>query len=232
VFDEVELSGQASSDLCRGLLARHAAELAEVRDRLARADDAAKRLPVVEQQLATERELTILQKTENEALREFGHLAAHIDWLQSQHAEAQRETARLHAHIEWMQGQQDEAQREITRLHAHIDWMQGQSDGMLRANRDLSASVEVLRQQVRDIYVSTSWRVTSPMRRAGDVARRIKRVVRRLAGHSQAAPAPGPAAPIEMAAVGLAEEQVLRELSPRATRILAEIRQVIESKAN
>lgn len=232
VFDGAQLSGQASSELCRGLIARNDAAMAEMRDRLAQANGAAARLATVEHDLAAERELNALLKAENESLSGFGHLTAHIEWMQRQQDEAQREAARLHAHIAWMQRQQDDSQREIARLHAHIDWMQGQSDAMLRTQRDLAAQAEGLRRQVQDIYVSTSWRVTSPMRRAVDLVRRFKRVARRLAGRSYAAPVPQPLAPVEAVIPGLAEEQVLRELSPRATQILAEIRQVIESKAH
>lgn len=223
VFDNARLSGLASSELCRELIARHQAELAEARLAQANAED--ERIASAAQVLAAERELNGRLQAEVDTLR---LLPAHLEGLQ-------REAARLHTHIEWMQGQQDTALREADRLHAHIAWMQRQSDAVAREREHYAAGAEALRQQVAVLQASTSWRVTAPMRGAVDLARRVKRGLRRLVRGAQPVPTPqAPAhvqAPVQPAAAAH-DEQVLRELSPRANRILAEIHQVINSKAD
>lgn len=221
VFDNARLSGLANSELCRELIARHQAELSELSElaaaRLAQANADGERIASVEHALAAERELNGLLQAEVATLRV---LPAHLDGLQ-------RETVRLHTHIEWMQGQQDTALREVERLHAHIAWMQGQSDAIGRERDYHAASAAALRQHVASFEASTSWRVTAPMRRAINLARRIKRGLRRLVRSAQ----PVPMAPA-LHASAAHDEQMLRELSPRASRILAEIHQVINSKAD
>ncbi|MGX4643836.1 FkbM family methyltransferase [Massilia sp. SYSU DXS3249] len=212
VFDSVRLSGLANSELCRGLIAHHQAELAQ-----ANADG--ERLAATERELADERELSGRLEAERASLR------ARLDALQD-------DTARLHAHIEWMQGQHDTALGETARLHAHIEWMQRQSDTVSREREHLSAEAGSLRAQVAALQASTSWRVTAPMRRAIDLARRIKGRLRRMAGRSAPVPMPQAATPVHAAQAAQHEEQALRELSPRANRILAEIHQVIHSKAD
>jgi FkbM family methyltransferase len=203
VFDAAQLSGLASSELCRGVLARHQHELAAERERIASLE------------------------AEAASLRELGRLPAHIEWLQGQLDAALGERGRLQGHIDWMQGVHEAAQSEVGRLHGHIAWMQGQLDAALRSSADLSGSTEALRRQIADIHASTSWRITSPMRRAVNLARRVKRVLRRLVrGPVPPAQAPAAAAPVAD------DEATLRELSPRAARILAEIQQVLDSKAD
>lgn len=212
VFDGAALSGLASSELCRGLIARHQAELAGAGAAAA-------------QELAAEREDSGRLQAELDTLR---GMPARIEWMQGQVDAARGEQGRLQAHIDWMQG-------ESGRLHAHIAWMQGQWESTMRSNHELASTAEALRRQVADIHASTSWRLTSPMRRAVNLARRVKRVLRRLAGGPVAQP--GPAAQAETAAhaapvAATADEMKLRELSPRAARILAEIHQVFDSRAN
>ncbi|MFC5461342.1 FkbM family methyltransferase [Massilia niabensis] len=216
VFDNARLSGLANSELCREVIARHQAELAQ-----ANADGA--RMASAEQALAAERERNGRLQAEVDTLRV---LPSHLEGLQ-------REAARLHTHIEWMQGQQDTALRETDRLHAHIAWMQRQSDAVTREREHYAASAEALRQNVAALQASTSWQVTAPLRLAVDLARRVKRVLRRLVGGAQPVPMPQAQAPAQAAQAAAAhDEQVLRELSPRANRILAEIHQVINSKAD
>lgn len=287
IFDAVEVSGQASWELYRHVVANHQAELDALGEKLARSDAAAQRLETAERELASEREvhghmqarLDTMRAQYEKAQRGLASSVAHIEWMQGQHdAEAARlhteideihgkhaaeranlhaeiasmqgkldaeavrmhadfatekkrfaaEETRLHTHIAWMQGKFDE---EEARLHKHIAWMEGQIDAALRASHDSAASAEALRRQVDAMYASTSWRVTGPLRRAVNLARRIKR---KLFG----APAPAPApVPVPQSAASFApaaafEEQAPRELSPRATRILAEIRAVVDAKAN
>lgn len=208
------------------------AELARLRQQLAgAAADAVRQREPLERELAAERELhghmqaqiDTLRGQHEASQRSVASAVAHIEWLQGQH---DAEAARLHAHIAWMKGQYD---TEDARLHAHIAWMQGQLDAALRSGHEATAHAESLRQQVHSMYASTSWRVTGPLRRAVNLARRIKRKLRGGA----LAPTPMPATmPVTHATAGEPGEQVVRELSPRATQILAEIRAAIDSKAS
>jgi FkbM family methyltransferase len=248
VFDQARLSGLASSELCRGLMVRHEADMAQL-DEQARAhaqelaqahgELAAVRLQArpVEQALAAERELSAHLRAEVAALREF---------------------ARLHDHIEWMQAQWDASARRAEERE--------------RAAGDALAAAEQLRRDLQSMHASTSWRVTAPLRRSADLARAMKRVPRRAAravlGRALANPAVkaralrllaaapgleqgirklairaglgvspvvrhGGHAPLGASSPGpvhAVDERVLRELSPRATRILAEIHKAIDSK--
>lgn len=258
VFDNARLSGMANSELCRGVIANNQAEANEIGAKLAAAEQeraaAEQECAAAEQELSAQRERIARLEAEAVTLRDFARLPAHIEWMQGQHDmalretarlhghiasmqaqqdAAQRETARVHAHIAWMEEQQDTALRETARLHAHIEWMQRQSDAAMREREHLAAGAEALRQQVHAFHSSTSWRVTAPMRLGIDLARRVKRVLRRLVRGPAPSVAPTyAAAPVQaMPAAGEVEQQVLRELSPRANRILAEIHQVINSKA-
>jgi len=266
VFDAARLSGLASSELCRGLMIRHDADMARL-DEHARAQgqELAQRIAGVESELAQAREQ--LQARD-------GELAAARQQVQSagQALAAERElSAHLRAEVA--------ALREFARLHAHIEWMQGQCDGSAlreqereRAVNEARAAAEQARRDLQSMHASTSWRITAPLRRSADLARGVKRVPRRTAravlGRALANPAvkaralrvlaaaPGleqgirklairaglgvspvvrhggrgpleapPAAPVHAV-----DERVLRELSPRATRILAEIHKAIDNK--
>lgn len=203
VFDRVRLSGLASSDLCRGVIARYQAELNEVRAKLDVASAAANRLGAAEQELASARELAARLQEQVQGLSDFGRLAGHIEWLQSQHEDVERETERLHNHIAWIQGQWDAAVQ--SRDHN---------------SHQLAVATETARRQMHDVHASTSWRVTAPLRRGVDL-------LRRLLGQ----PVAGAGVPVQAAAPTAAPDQeMLRELSPRAVTILAEIQQAIASK--
>lgn len=203
VFDEIRLSGLASSELCRGVIARYQGELAALR---AERDAALAELPVVGAaalELTTVRELAARLEVEVAGLREFDRLAGHIEWMERQHADAEREATRLHDHIAWMQKQWDGA------VHAQN-----------HAHRQLAIVTETAQREMQAVKASTSWRVTAPLRRAIEL-------VRRLRGKPiHAVTAPAPLAPPVIAP----EEETLRELSPRATTILAQIQRAIDSK--
>lgn len=216
IFDGVEVSGQASWGLYDYVAAAWQGKLDQLGNKLAEAEAAAR-----EQQGQLQVQVDALRGQHEAAQRALASSVAHVEWMQGRQ---DAETARLNAHIAWMQGQFD---KEEARLHAHIAWMQGQLDTALRSSHEATAQAEALRQQVSALHASTSWRLTAPLRRAINLARRIKR---KLLGTP--APAPYVAAQAAPAAFTRPDEQAPRELSPRAARILAEIRAVAGQKAS
>jgi FkbM family methyltransferase len=203
VFDNVRLSGLASSELCRGVIERFQGDIAILQLERDEAVAAAAPRDAAEQALRETRKQVARLEVEVAGLREFSRMAAHIEWMERQH---------------------DDAEREATRLHQHIAWMQQQLDGAVQSQNytahQLAVVTDTAQRQMRDVYASTSWRVTAPLRRAVELLRRLR-------GH----PAHGPvaAAPPPALAV-VSDEPLLRELSPRATTILNQIQRAIDSK--
>lgn len=246
IFDAVEVSGQASWGLCDNVAAGYEGRLAGYEGRVADyeaklndfkvrvAGDEAKladlggQLAQAERELAAERErnstmhaqAATLREEHEAARRALGSSVVHVEWMQGQHdAQAQR----LNAHIASIEQQRD---TEEKRLHAHIAWMEERLEAAQRSGHEANAQAETLRQQVHALQASTSWRLTAPLRRATDLARRIKRKLR-------GDPAPIPqAAQVMYAASAKPDEQAPRELSPRAARILEEIRTIIDARTN
>jgi FkbM family methyltransferase len=205
VFDQVRLSGLASSELCRGVIEQYKGQLVLLR---AERDEAIAAVPasgVVVQELHVARELVARLEVEVAGLRDFDRLAGHIEWMERQHADSEREAARLHRHIAWMQKQWDGA-------------VQAQS----HAAHQLAVVTDAARREMHAVHASTSWRVTAPMRRAVELLRRLR------GKPAHAAAVPAQTVPVASAS----DEQTLRELSPRATTILAQIQHAIDSKGS
>jgi FkbM family methyltransferase len=218
VFDEVRLSGLASSELCRGVIERYQGQIEHYQGEIAalqaerdaavaavgHGGDAERARGVAELELKVARDQVARLETEMAGLREFGRLAAHIEWLERQHGDAERETERLHHHIAWMQKQLDGA-------------VQNQN----YAAHQLAVVTDTAQRHMHAVHASTSWRVTAPLRRAVELLRRL----RGQPVHSAVAATPAPPVP-----VAASDEPLLRELSPRATTILAQIQRAIDSK--
>lgn len=255
VFDAARLSGLASSELCRGVMIRHDVDMArlheqagETEQRLAAAEHAlalaqqqaatlGQQAQAAERMLAAERELSAQLRTEVAGLREYARLHAHIEWMQAQAdastrraEERERMAAEAHASAEQLR-------QALHHMHASTSW---RVTAPLRGSADLARAM--LRSPRRAVRAALGRAVANPAVKARALrllaaAPGLEKGIRKLAIRAGLGVSPvvrhGGRAPLEAAApapVHALDQRVLRELSPRATRILAEIHKAIDNK--
>jgi FkbM family methyltransferase len=108
---------------------------------------------------------------------------------------------------------------------------------------ELRRQVDALGVQLGEVYASKSWRLTEPLRRvnvhakrmrgfAGRVARwarrQLGRIKRAVTGQPATVPVSASAASPGVVVVSQADGSMARRLSPRAARVYAELKQVVE----
>ncbi|MEW6372023.1 MAG: FkbM family methyltransferase [Pseudomonadota bacterium] len=230
------------------------AELAELRERAATQGDelalARRKAQDAEHSLATEHERATKLQAEVAALRDLGRLQAHIDWMQGQWEAAMRKAEELNRAAGDSQAAVEQLRRDLQSMHASTSWritapVRRTADlirwatrlpvSTARAGAGQSKRVVrgVLRRALSNPAVKT--RALRLLAAAPGLELGVRRLALRagltvsphispVAQLSSGAPAP--------AAAHEVDERVLRELSPRATRILEEIRKVIDTKAH
>src|SRR6266545_1788243 len=135
VFDNVQLSGLASSELCRGLVTLHQAR---------------------EKELTTQVEKLAIEV--NAANEHNTGLQVHAEWLQTEWDAAKQRveelcqsTGRMEAEFEKLVTALSGVNERNAQLQAHAEWLQNEWDA---ANRELQS-----------VYASKSWRITWPLRK-------------------------------------------------------------------
>jgi FkbM family methyltransferase len=141
VFDGVELSGLASSQLCRKLIASHQAsdkEMAAQAQWLQNEWDAAKQ------------RIEELSKSKGELEVELAAEQAKATNLAFELNAANEHNTQLQAHVPWLQNQLNAASAKVHELnHASHHWWTVAAD---------------LNQEQKTFYASRSWRITKPLR--------------------------------------------------------------------
>jgi len=179
VFDGVQLSGLASSELCHGLVASHQAREREL---VTQAEASAQWLQ--NEWDAANQKAEKLAAELNGVNEHNAHLQAHIQWLQNEWDAANQkanklaaelngvneQNTRLQAHNQWLQNEWDaanqKAEKLATRLQAHNQWLQNEWDAAKR--------------ELHDVYTSKSWLITRPLRQAVRIAKLIVLLPRRI----------------------------------------------------
>jgi FkbM family methyltransferase len=194
VFDLTMLSGLASSDLCRGLIASHQEsekELAVQAEKLTSERNVIKeyntRLEAHAQWLQDgwdaanqrieelSRSIGQLEAALNSTNIEYNtRLQAHAQWVQ----DVEATNARVQTHAQWVQNKLDDAEATNARIQAHAQWLQDKLDEANVKIHELDQSshywwtvADRLNQEQQSIYTSTFWRITWPLRKTMQIAK-------------------------------------------------------------
>lgn len=209
IFDAVEVSGQASWGLCNVAVAAYRDQVADLTGHL-HARDA-----------------------------ELADVTARLHASEAARAAAEREAnraAELDARLAALSGQAAAARDKVKELeHKAYFWW--------HAAEELRKQVDALGGELGHVYASKSWRVTEPLRFvythasrgrrfAGRVARwalrQTGRVARVVTGQGTDAAAGKAAEPPVVVVSQGGAPAVTRRLSPRAARLYAELKQVVD----
>jgi FkbM family methyltransferase len=157
VFDQVELSGLASSTLCRGVAGKYRAELASVSTQMG---------ILVPQLMQANARLAAEQEDAGWLHQEAEMARRQLDALAAEAGAARARCQLLEGHIKMMQGEWNLAATKVAELHtsAHEWWSVADN---------LNKALQALRS-------SNSWRLTAPLRKARRVAHRLAEVPPRL----------------------------------------------------
>jgi FkbM family methyltransferase len=152
VFDQVELSGLASSALCRGVAEKYRAELAGLSTEMG---ILVPKLMQANARLAAEQEDAGLLHEEAEMARR------QLDALAAEAGAARARCQVLEGHIKMMEGEWNLAAAKVAELQG--------------ATHEWWSVADTLNKALQAVRNSNSWRLTAPLRKA-------KRVARQLAG--------------------------------------------------
>lgn len=177
VFDQAQLSGLASSELCRGVLAEHAQALANVEalyqaqlsqlcetrqaELASAAAEFAAQLRAAEESYRATLEQRDLARRE-EARAEAEKLCAGMSELEGARLAEER---RLHAHIAWQETLIAEAQARAEELN--------------QSSHHWFVTAQARQAHIDALYASASWRVAAPLRLGTRTLRSIVRLPRR-----------------------------------------------------
>jgi FkbM family methyltransferase len=158
VFDQVELSGLATSTLCRGVDDRYKAEIASLSTEMG---------VLVPQLLRENARLTAEQEDAGWLHAEAEMARRQLDALAAEAGAARARCQLLEGHIKMMQGEWNLATTRVAESHSAIhEWW--------TVANNLNKTLEA-------VHNSHSWRLTSPLRTASRAARRLGEVPPRLA---------------------------------------------------
>jgi FkbM family methyltransferase len=188
VFDEVELSGLASSTLCRGIIAKHQAELAgataqvnQLSTQLAQGHAGLAAAKDEVGRLRAEAGLARASHLETHVVRhasELGSLAARMDEVDARVAAAE-------AQGQQALGQLASARDGVSHLETHVVRHAGELGALAARMGEIEARAaaaeahaSAMGQKVVDLLASSSWRITAPWRYAGGVSLRLRMALR------------------------------------------------------
>jgi O-antigen chain-terminating methyltransferase len=182
----------------------------------------------------------ILAATEAAFARDYGMglelLASRFDTFSDQRARrTEAETARLGNETQRLEASLDQIAERVGQLENRAREAEARADQSdLRAHQ-AEARILGLLHQLEQLYQSTSWRVTRPLRFAARVAAALKRRLRRLLGRgaAEASPAvpPTPAASAGAPDAETASRQELSDLPPNARKIYLGLTGALDAKA-
>jgi FkbM family methyltransferase len=155
VFDDVELSGRASSALCRGVAEKYRAELAAL---------SADMGILVPQLLQANARLAAKQEDAGWLHEEAEMARRQLDAMAAEAGGARARCQLLEAHIKMREGEWKLATSKVAELQASTHQLRSLTDN--------------LNQALQDMRASTSWRITAPWRYAGSVYRRLRAALR------------------------------------------------------
>jgi FkbM family methyltransferase len=158
VFDRVELSGLASSTLCRGVTEKYRTELASV---------SAEMGIMVPQLLQANARLAAGQHDAGSLHAEAEMARRQLDLLAAEAGAARTRCQLLEGHIKMMQGEWNLAATKVAQSQSAVNEWWNVAHNL---NMTLMA-----------MHASTSWRLTLPLREAKRVARRVAELAPRLA---------------------------------------------------
>lgn len=259
VFDGVQLSGLASSELCRGLIASHQAS--------------EKELAAQAQKLAIEL---------NAANEHNTKLQAHAEWLQSEWDAAKQRVEEFSQRTVQLGAELQAALAHESRLQAHAQWLQNEWDTAKAKIGELNrfshhwwSVTGGLNRELQRVCAGKSWQVTRWLRRVLSLLKRmakpfvvwtmrqglanprlkayaldvlskypeLRQRLRQFAIRSDLITGDGTTSPIGYSSTidsvpharvttTIAPDipQTLKNLSPRATRIYADLKKSIEAK--
>lgn len=167
VFDGVQLSGLASSELCRGLIAAHQASEKEL------STQAEARTARLEVELDSERQRTVQLGSELQAVREHeSRLQAHAEWLQSEWDAAKGRVEALSQRTVQLGDDLQTVIAHESSLQAHAKWLQNEWNAAKARVDELNHSshhwwsvADGLSRELQSVYASKSWRITLPLRK-------------------------------------------------------------------
>ena len=119
-----------------------------------------------------------LQSAWDGAKSDIERLQAHTQWLQSEYDSVKSDVERLQAHSQCLQNEWDASKLSNEQLQAHSQWLQQEWDASKLSNEQLqahcqwlqqewdaaNAKVNELEQERKNLYASSSWRITKPLR--------------------------------------------------------------------
>jgi len=160
VFDNVQLSGLANSELCRGLVTLHQSR---------------------EKELTTQVEKLAIEV--NAANEHNTRLQVHAEWLQTQwDATKQRveelcqSTGRMEAEFTKLVTALSGVNERNAQLQSHAEWLQNEWEAAKVKIDDLNQSshhwwtvADQLSRELQGVYASKSWRITWPLRKTMQV---------------------------------------------------------------
>jgi FkbM family methyltransferase len=158
VFDQVELSGLASSSLCRGVAEKYRAELASTSAQMG---------VLVPQLMQANARLAAEQEDAGWLHAEADMARRQLDALAAEAGAARARCQLLEGHIKMMEGEWNLAATKVAELHSSTHQWWSVAD-------DLNKALQAIR-------TSNSWRLTSPLRKLRRTARRVGKLPPRLA---------------------------------------------------
>jgi len=232
IFDAVEVSGQSSWGLCNVAVSQYQSEVAALAEQLRVCDaelaDAVARIQTVETALA---DATMRQQFTEEQLADA---TMRQQSTEEQLAEAVTRAAQLETSLAVSSRQVAEAEAKAEELkHTSYYWW--------HTAEELRKQVEVLSGELGHVYASKSWRLTQPLRFgnvhaqrgrrfAGRVMRWALRQSRRIMGQTATVSGVGTAAAPVVVVSQAGASTATRRLPPRAARLYAELKEVVEGK--
>lgn len=270
VFDVVEVSGQASWGLCNFALAEHQGRIKDLTERLgaseAQAAAAGTHAAALEAQLAAQGAAAAARVHELEtgllaATTHAQELEGQLDAAGKRAREDEEQIARLsgqlleasastgaQARLKEVEAMLGERERQFRRLHQDLDAARAEVERLKHDSYYWWHTAEELRKQVghtqeelRQVYDSKSWRLSTPLRIANAQGKRARsfagRAVRwvlrqpgrvRGAAHDKAAAGASTGQPEVVVVSQAAVPATSRRLSPRAARLYTELKQIVE----
>jgi FkbM family methyltransferase len=260
IFDAVEVSGQASWGLCNFAVAQHQGQVDTLTERLQARDaelvEAKARIESLEAALVVAQARTKSVETALAGAQAWAQSVeaalslaqARIQSVEAALAEAaarrralDEERADAVARASQLETQLAAVSREATTAGEKAEELKHTSYYWWHTAEELRKQVDALTGELGHVYTSKSWRLTEPLRLVNVHAKRGRRFVGRVArwalrqtgrvtGRNGAMPGAGKAAAPVVVVSQAGSPVAVRRLPPRAARLYAELKQLVEGE--